>query len=262
MTIKSNFGMGSKTLIITGGTRGIGFAIAQRSLVEGYAVVIVAKTAASLDQALDDLRPFGAPIPCQVDLASKQAVLSFCQSIDYPIYGLINNAGICKVQRIDEDRADDTADIWDEVISTNLFAPYLLTSTLVDRIEDGGRIINIASQLAKEGRRGYGAYCASKFGLVGLTKCWAKELGSRGITVNAVCPGWVETEMSKVDSRRIAAEKGLELTAYLQQVTSPMELGRMSTPAEVAGLVHFLLSADGAGISGRDWLMHTIWNQE
>lgn len=251
--------MSSKTVIVTGGTRGIGFAIAERVLKEGYRVMIVGKQADTLNQAAAKLGPLGALSAHQVDLADKAALLAFCAAIQTPIYALVNNAGICRVQRVDEPSPTDP---WDEVISTNLFAPYWLTTALVDKLQSGGRIVNIASQLGTEGRRGYGAYCASKFGLIGLTKCWAKELGERAITVNAVCPGWVNTEMSVIDAERIAAEKGMGSAAYLQQITSPLELGRMSTPAEVAGLVSFLLSEDGAGISGRDWLMHTPWNQE
>ncbi|MBD2257271.1 SDR family NAD(P)-dependent oxidoreductase [Pseudanabaena sp. FACHB-2040] len=251
--------MSSRKLIITGGSRGIGFEIVRGALKDGYQVVVVGKNKISLDQAKTDLEDFGAVSTCEVDLSNRDSVLSFCEAVNDPVYGLINNAGICKVRRIDENQSLDE---WDEILATNLAAPYLLTANLLSKIQDGGRIINISSQLGKEGRRGYGAYCASKFGLIGLTKCWAKELGHRRITVNAVCPGWVDTEMSRVDSQRIADEKGVSLENYLQEITSPLELGRLSSPSEVAGLIRFLLSEDAAGISGRDWLMHTIWNQE
>ncbi len=122
--------------------------------------------------------------------------------------------------------------------------------------------MNIASQLGKEGRAGYSAYCASKFALIGLTKVWAKELGSRAITVNAICPGWVNTEMSRKDLARIAKEKGISTKTYYKQICEPLELKRFTDPAEVANLAHFLLSGEGKGITGRDILLHTIWNQE
>jgi len=95
-----------------------------------------------------------------------------------------------------------------------------------------------------------------------MTKCWAKELGVRGITVNAICPGWVETEMSIKDVERLSQENGVSYEAFYDGICKPLELKRFTKPHEVAALVDFLLSEMGSGITGRDWLMNTIWNQE
>lgn len=249
-----------KTVLVTGGSRGIGFEIAKKCLQNDYKVIILARAKETLDQVCDSLSQYGDICGQTLDLANPEGVADFCAMFNQSLYGLVNNAGVCKTQYLRDSSNEE--DCWENVISTNLFGPYYLTKGLIEHISFGGRIVNIASQLGKDGRRGYGAYCASKFALIGLTKCWAKELGEFGITVNAVCPGWVSTEMSKNDAARIAEEQNIPLESYYENITYPLELGRMNTPEEVANLVVFLLSQEASGISGRDWLMHTIWNQE
>jgi NAD(P)-dependent dehydrogenase (short-subunit alcohol dehydrogenase family) len=162
------------------------------------------------------------------------------------------------VKRIDEP-ADDR--FWDEVLDINLNGVQFLTRGLVKHIPDRGRIVNISSQLGQEARAGYGAYCASKFALIGLTKVWAKELGPRGITVNAVCPGWVKTDQAVGDMERLAREKGVPVEKLYKEICEPLELRRFTEPEEVAQLVGFLVSPEGSGVTGRDWLMNTVWNQ-
>ncbi|EON11208.1 short-chain dehydrogenase/reductase SDR [Pandoraea sp. SD6-2] len=97
--------------------------------------------------------------------------------------------------------------------------------------------------------------------MIGMTKCWAKELGDQGVTVNAVCPGWVGTEMSMKDVARMAAKRGATVERFYRDICAPLELKRFNTPTEVANLVAFILSEEASGITGRDWLMHTVWNQ-
>lgn len=227
----------NKTIIVTGGSRGIGKAITEELLKQGYNVHSC------------DSKTF--------DLSDRQAVEDFCNSWKRDLYGLVNNAGICKTERLLEN-----FNIWDEVMDTNLSGAYFLTKGLVKKIVNNGRIINISSQLGKEGRAGYSAYCASKFGLIGLTKCWAKELGEKGITVNAVCPGWVKTEMAMKDFERMASEKNVSSEEFYKEICRPLELKRFTEPKEVAQLVSFLLSPKASGITGRAWLLNTIWNQE
>ncbi len=246
-----------KNILITGGNRGIGKAIAEKCLKKGYAVVIAGKNKVELREAETQLNSYGDISTVQFDLAKPDEINGFTSAWRLPLYGIVNNAGICKTERL-----DNAYTVWEEVMAINITAPYQLTKQLLPYLEDKGRIINIASQLGKEGRAGYGAYCASKFGIIGLTKCWAKELGSRGITVNAVCPGWVQTEMAEQDLKRLAVEKGLSKQQYYEQICEPLELKRFTTPEEVANLVAFLLSEEGSGVTGRDWLLNTIWNQE
>lgn len=246
-----------KLIIVTGGSRGIGQAIAKTLLPAGYHVHICARSESELRSTTEALSSFGAVDYSVLDIANRKAVQKFTASWSKDIYGLVNNAGICKTEKISEN-----FDVWDEVMDANLNGLYWLTKGLAKHFSDNGRIVNISSQLGKEGRAGYGAYCASKFGVIGLTKCWAKELGERGITVNAVCPGWVSTDMAQKDLERLAREAGISKEEYYKQICEPLELKRFTEPQEVADLVAFLISEKGSGITGRDMLLNTIWNQE
>ncbi|PCE29036.1 SDR family NAD(P)-dependent oxidoreductase [Burkholderia ubonensis] len=248
-----------KRVIVTGASRGIGRAIAEVLALKQYDLDLMVSSEVSADELrrADFVKESGASV-FAVDLASSQEIDQFVAGWQEPLWGIVNNAGICKTFGI-LDKGDDPLK---EVLSTNLTGPYLLTRGLLPHLSRPGRIVNIASQLGQEGRAGYSAYCASKFGLIGMTKCWAKELGAEGVTVNAVCPGWVGTEMSFKDVDRMAAELDMDSEQFYRDTCAPLELKRFNTPIEVANLVAFLLSDDASGVTGRDWLMHTIWNQQ
>jgi len=249
--------MKSKTIIVTGSSRGIGKAISKKLLESGYTVFGIAKDENELKKVTSEFSIIGDFRYQILDLSVNSELKNFTKSWNQPVYGIVNNAGICKTEELLED-----FEVWNDVIKTNLEGPYYLVKGLASYIESPGRIVNISSQLGKEGRAGYGAYSASKFGLIGLTKCWAKELGIKEITVNAICPGWVDTEMSKMDMLRIAKDKGVSVEELYKKICAPLELKRFTTPDEVAELVLFLLSEKASGITGRDWLLNTIWNQE
>lgn len=248
-----------KRVLVTGAGRGIGFSIAETLAGKGYLtdLLVSSETSAKALRAAQWVKQEDARVHV-LDLADREAVTAFTQAWNTDLWGIVNNAGICKTFGI----LDSGEDPLDEVLGTNLVGPYLLTKGLLPRLSRPGRIVNIASQLGQEGRVGYSAYCASKFGLIGMTKCWAKELGAEGITVNAVCPGWVGTEMSFKDVDRMAAEQGMTSEQFYAGVCEPLELKRFNTPAEVANLVFFLLSDEASGVTGRDWLMQTVWNQQ
>jgi NAD(P)-dependent dehydrogenase (short-subunit alcohol dehydrogenase family) len=248
-----------KTVLVTGASRGIGLAIARAIADRGYNVAIAVRDPLAGEQLAKEFSQTGGELWIgQVDLRSAESITEFCCAIDFPLWGVINNAGICSASPLSNPQSYDALH---ETLAVNLSGPYLLTQLLLDRITRPGRIINISSQLGLDGRAGYGAYCASKFGLIGLTKCWAKELGQQGITVNAVCPGWVSTEMSVRDIERLAAEAHVSPEKYYADTCSPLELKRFNTPEEVASLVCYLLSEDASGITGREMLMQTVWNQ-
>ncbi len=244
-----------KHVVVTGASQGIGRAIAERLLRDGYGVTILARDAEKLRETASVLTTFGKVDAVVVDLASKEAIAQFTSTWNTPLYALINNAGICKTARIDEE-----VDVFNEVVGVNLEGSYRLTHGLLSHLVDGGRIVNIASQLGVDGRAGYGAYAASKFGLIGLTKCWAKELGGRGITANAICPGWVWSEMTDVDMARLAKESGVDTDAYHTKITDQLELGVFNQPEDIAGLASYLLSPDAVRVSGREWLLQNVTN--
>lgn len=246
-----------KEVILTGGTKGIGLSILDHLVKDSdYSIHVVSK---DTDRIKCLQKTYEKVHFHKVDLSSKIEVSEFCQRIGkLNIYGIINNAGICQTAPI----GTESISLFEKVLAINLSAPFLLIDLLIHQVQNNGRIINISSQLGLEGRANYGAYCASKFGIIGLTKCWAKELGFRGITVNAICPGWVDTEMSRIDLTRLAQEKSVSIEDFYDKISQPLELKRFTKPEEVANLAIFLLSDKAGGITGRDWLLTTIWNQE
>jgi 3-oxoacyl-[acyl-carrier protein] reductase len=247
-----------KVALVTGGSKGIGKTLCRWFLDHGWAVKTCARHGDELNQSVAELKKHGSIEGAVLDLASRDAVKKYAAAWSGPLHALVNNAAICHVKRIDEPAEDR---FWDEVLDINLNGVQFLTRGLLKHIPDQGRIVNISSQLGQEARAGYGAYCASKFALIGLTKVWAKELGPRGITVNAVCPGWVKTDQAVGDMERLAKEKGVSVEKLYKEICEPLELRRFTEPEEVASLVGFLVSPEGSGVTGRDWLMNTVWNQ-
>lgn len=233
---------------MTGATGGIGKALIQRLAADGHRIHLMGRSIQALSELATDIPATFS----SVDLSDEQAIRKFCRDWTEPIYALVHNAAVVHVSAVD---GPDTLDEWTDTLSVNLIAPYLLTNGLQDRIVDGGRIVNISSQLGRVGRAGYGAYCASKFALIGATKCWAHELGARQITVNAVLPSWVSTAQALGDAQRQSEEQGIDLDEHLAGVVSQLELRRMTRPEEVAALVNYLLSDDAAGVSGQEWLL-------
>lgn len=238
----------AETVIVTGATGGIGVALAHRLAADGHRLHLMGRSL----QVLRELSLGISATYSSVDLSDERAIREFCRDWTEPLYALIHNAGVVHVRAVD---GPDALAEWTDTLSVNLLAPYLLTNGLQDRIVNGGRIVTISSQLGRVGRAGYGAYCASKFALIGATKCWAHELGARQITVNAVLPSWVSTAQALGDAQRQSEQEGIDLDKHLAAVVSQLELRRMTSPEEVAALVSYLLSDDAAGISGQDWLL-------
>ena len=236
-----------KTVIVTGASRGIGFAIATELLQGGYRVHFIARQEKELQRAILELHEDGNIGYSVVDLTNRNEIYNFCKKWSNPIYGLVNNAGRWAEERLD---APDTG-IWDPIMKLNLEGLYFLTKGLQERIAHGGRIINISSQLGVTGRIGMGIYSASKHAVIGLTRCWSAELGERAITVNAVCPGWVNTESNRVDIMQMAKNENVSYEEKMKSISSSLTLHRFIEPGEVAKLVRFLINPSGSGITGQ-----------
>jgi NAD(P)-dependent dehydrogenase (short-subunit alcohol dehydrogenase family) len=209
-----------RTAIVTGGTRGIGRAIAARLAADGWDVVAAARSTAALPAGVRFAR-------CDVaDAASVAALFAGLERLD----ALVNNAGFAGAEAS-----------WHEIVATNLTGTWLCCEAARGLLpENAGRIVNIASVLGLRGAADQPAYAAAKHGVIGLTRSLALALAPRGITVNAVCPGWVRTEMAE---RRFAELGITEREAGVPQ-------GRIAEPAEVAALVAFLLSPDAGHLTG------------
>jgi NAD(P)-dependent dehydrogenase (short-subunit alcohol dehydrogenase family) len=160
---------------------------------------------------------------------------------------LVNNAGISGVTPVD----DPATAAWLDIIQTNVIGTFYVTRAAVPHIPTGGRIIVVSSVLGKFGVPGYSAYCTAKTGLIGFTRSLALELAPRKITVNAICPGWTDTEMARAGMRDIAASQGITVEQFKKEAMARVPLGEMVEVGEVANLVNFLASETGNKITGQ-----------
>jgi 3-oxoacyl-[acyl-carrier protein] reductase len=187
-----------KVAIITGASRGIGFAVAHRLGTLGAKVGFCARDAGKLKSSADELRPVAAGVfSAAVDVRHGDQIVAFVQNTQKalgPVEILVNNAGIGYFGPTHE----ATEENWDSVLDTNLKAVFLASKAVAPGMIErrGGHIINIASLAGKNAFAGGGIYCASKWGLLGLTECMAEDLRVYGIRVSAVCPGSVATDFS------------------------------------------------------------------
>ena len=229
--------------VITGGTRGIGLAIAQRLAADGYDLLLTYRgDAEAADAAKAELTESGRQI--EVVAADVSTAEGATATIDAAVkaFGkidvLVNNAGITRDNLIMRMSEDD----WDAVLSTNLKGAFLTSKAVVRPMlrQRSGRIINITSVVGRMGNAGQANYAAAKAGLIGLTKTLAKEVGSRGITVNAVAPGFIDTRLTDVLPE--------ELKKALLDATP---LGRFGSVEDVASAVAFLASNDASFITGQ-----------
>jgi 3-oxoacyl-[acyl-carrier protein] reductase len=229
-----------KVAIITGGANGIGLATAQRFLIEGARVVICDLQQEALDEAVSMLTPYGSVSAFLVDVTDEGMVLAMVRDVAEK-YGridiLVNNAGITS----DAQLIKMTTDQFDKVINVNLKGVFLCTRAVAPYMisQGGGRIINAASVVGLHGNFGQTNYAATKAGLIGMTKTWAKELGRKNICVNAVAPGFILTDMVRKMPEEVLA---------MMCGKTPMK--RLGTVEEVAGVYLFLASDDASYVNG------------
>jgi 3-oxoacyl-[acyl-carrier protein] reductase len=225
--------------LVTGASRGIGAAIAARLSADGARVIGTATTvdgAARIGAALGERGGRGAVL----EVGSAESIDALLQDIEAkegPVAILCNNAGITRDGLLLRMKQED----WDAVIQTNLSSVFRLSKAVLRGMMKArkGRIVNITSVVGVTGNPGQTNYAAAKAGILGFTKSLAREVGSRGITVNAIAPGFIDTDMTRAlaDAQRSA-------------LTQQIPLGRLGQPAEIAAAVAFLCSDDGGYITG------------
>lgn len=237
----------NKLVVVTGASRGIGYSIAKNLLQSGFQVHIIAHQENDLTRAQKSLLDYGDVEHSVLDISKRQKVKQYGKHWSRNIFALVNNAGRWAEERIDE----PDSDIWDPIMKLNLEGLYFLTKGLQQHIVNGGRIVNISSQLGTSGRVGMGIYSASKHAVIGLTRSWALELGDRAITANAICPGWVNTESNRVEIKKWADNEGKSFQNKMEEIAKPLTLHRFIEPEEVANLVTFLIKPTGSGITGQ-----------
>jgi ketoreductase len=244
-----------RVALVTGATSGIGLAVARLLAIQGHRVFLGARTPENVASVVRELREDGLDVDgTAVDVRSVEGVKAFVQAaVDRfgTIDVLVNNAGRSG-GGVTADIADD---LWDDVIDTNLNSVFRMTREVLTtggmRHKDRGRIVNIASTAGKQGVALGAPYSASKHGVVGFTKALGNELAPTGITVNAVCPGYVETPMAQRVRQGYAAAYGTTEDAILEKFRAKIPLGRYSSPEEVAGLVGYLASDTAASITAQ-----------
>ncbi|WP_059008588.1 3-oxoacyl-ACP reductase FabG [Streptomyces specialis] len=246
---------GQRVALVTGATSGIGLAVTKALAAQGHAVFICARGADTVEVTVKELRDEGLEVDgTACDVTSKDDIKAFVQAaVDR--YGrvdvLVNNAG----RSGGGVTADIEDDVWFDVVNTNLNSVFLMTREVLNtggmRHRDRGRIINIASTAGKQGVVLGAPYSASKHGVVGFTKALGNELAPTGITVNAVCPGYVETPMAARVRAGYAAAFDTTEDQIMQKFTAKIPLGRYSTPEEVAGLVGYLATDTAASITAQ-----------
>ncbi len=240
--------MTKKTVFITGASRGIGRAVVERFLEDGFQVAMGARS-------LDVLKEIEKANPemskawhldvsdrAEVDKVVSEAAAHF-GSLDC----IVNNAGVGGRTAIE----DVTDEEWRNLMSVNLDGPMYVTRAALPHIPSGGQIINVSSVLGKVGSTLTSPYCASKFGLIGFTKALALEFAPRGIQVNAVCPGWVDTEMTESGIVREAANLGIKESTLRMKLAMDVPQRRFLEAAEIANFIAFLATPGAKGITGQ-----------
>lgn len=247
--------LSGKIALITGGGRGIGRAVAFAFAREGAQVALAARTASEVERVAAEIKD-----ECGVETLSAACDVSDARQVERVFahlaesFGrgcdvLVNNAGIAESAPLL--KTDD--ELWQRHLAINLTGTFLCTrAALPAMIERGwGRVINVASIAGKTGAPYITAYAASKHGVLGLTRSVALEVATKGVTVNAICPGYVDTDMTTRALDKIEAKTGRPAAETLEAIKRMSPQQRLVTPAEVAALALLLASDEGRGINGQ-----------
>ncbi len=237
-----------KTALVTGGGRGIGKAIAKRLAADGAKVVVCGRSKGPLDEVAIEVGGTAMVVDL-MDRAVTDAFVAKVQETVGTVHVLVNNAGMAEAAPLH--KMDDG--MWDRLMELNATASFRLTRAFVPAmIEAGyGRVVNIASNAGVSGYAYTAAYCASKHAMVGFTRGLAMDLARTPVTINAVCPGWVDTDMVAEATQRIAGKTGRDESEARKSLASMTPQARIIGPEEVAHLVASLCPLEARGIHGQ-----------
>lgn len=242
-----------RVALVTGSSQGMGKAIARALAREGAKVALCARNAEAVRKAADEISPGGGRVlGFRADVTDKADVRGLVQAIVArwgQIHILVNNAG--SNSRIPIESDDDAR--WRAVLDSTVLGTYYVTREVLRHMPDraGGRVINISSILGRFGVPGYTAYCTAKHGIIGFTRALALEVAGRGITVNAICPGWVETAMADRGMAETAVSMGISKEEFRRQALDAVPIKRILDPTEIADLAVYLASDASSGMIGQ-----------
>ena len=240
--------MEGRHVVVTGAGRGIGKAIALRLARDGARLSLLARGVDDLHRTADEA---GGAFVAQVDIrdaAQVDAAFARAHEANGPVHALVANSGI------GGPNDDGPGDRFHDLVATNLVGTYTCVRAAQRHLAPGPErrdVVIIASILARIGVPGYTGYCASKAGLLGLTRSLAAELAPDEVQVNAICPGWVDTDMAWEGLDLLAGAIGGTRDDAFRHAMREVPLGRMSQPEDVAGTVAWLLSPDARGVTGQ-----------
>ena len=239
--------------VVTGGSRGIGAAIAADFVDRGARVTIMGRSEETLELQAQKLRgERGVTVSVEAcDVSDAESVSNaFARSVATlgPVQILVNNAGTAKSRLFTQ----TTREIWDELIAVNLTGTYLCTAEVVPGMMEAkaGRIVNVASTAGLRGYKTMAAYCASKHGVIGMTRALAQETAKHGITVNAVCPSYTDTYLTSLAVSNIVTNLGKTENEAKGMITGVIARGTLITVEEVASAVSWLCSPAASGVTG------------
>ena len=240
----------NRSVLVTGASRGIGYGIAEGFAASGADLAILADDDAVHDAAARLSKDFGRPVRAFVaDITDRTAIVTVFTEIT-KLDVLVNNAGLELITPL-TDPSDEVDATFARIMDINVRGTWNVTRAALPLLKPGARIINTASVWAKSAVGEFAAYIASKHAVVGLTRTFARELGPRGITVNAVCPGWVRT-VASVRSAKVMAERSKRTEADIfADVVAAQALPGLMEPKDVASLYLFLASDLAVNITGQ-----------
>lgn len=238
---------GGRHVVVTGGGVGIGKAIAERLAAEGATLTLLARDLERLRRVADALGAHA--VACDIrDRTAVDESFAAAAAANGPIHALVANSGIGGPN---EDGAEDR---FDDLVQTNLGGTYYCVRATLRHLAPGPEtrhVVVMASILARIAVPGYTGYSASKAGLLGLVRSLAAELAGENVQANAICPGWVDTEMAWRGLDGLAQALGASREAAYREAMREVPLGRMGQPEDIAGTVAWLLSEDARGVTGQ-----------
>ncbi len=241
--------------VVTGASRGIGLASARALAKAGHPVALAARTIEACEREAGAIVAAGGRAAAfGLDLTKPQSFPAFLAEVEArlgPVGVLVNNAGVAFSAPLGRTPEADLR----HVLEVNLVGAMLLTQVVLPGLQErrAGRIVNVASTAGRTGYRYTTAYCAAKHGLVGFTRALALEVAGRGVTVNAVCPGWTETDMLEASARKIAETTGRSEEEARASIAAMNPMKRLVRPEEVAAVIAFLAGASAGPVTGQCW---------